>query len=277
MEKRAYNWRIVSYSTEEKIKDFCIKYGSKWEYILHNKDIKEDGTPKENHYHINITLKVWKSRKAICEAIDEEQNSFAIEMTDKEKAHRYLTHKDNPEKYQYEESGIKSNFKWEEGKQKQATTEEFLKIAESKELSMREKAILLGRDYIRNYTYYQGYIEKMQWEEISKNQARTIADEVCDIIKWRYNIGNNIIDILEDLIRRLTIGERLIETDEESPFEQSGQNCKDNRTAKPTEKQKSASTDGKTKSTTNRQGKQIRARTEQLKIDEPKSPQRKTP
>lgn len=224
MEKRAYNWRIVSYSTEDKIKEFCVKYGSKWEYILHDKDIKENGEPKEKHYHINITLKVWKSKKAICEAIDNDQNSFAIEMTDKEKAHNYLTHKENPEKYQYEESEIKSNFKWEEGKQKKATTEEFLQIAESKELSMREKAILLGRDYIRNYHYYQSYIEKMIWEEQRKEKKPTIADEVCNIIQFRYKNGTEIVEILKDIINWLTIDKQLIEINEQSPFEQSKEN-----------------------------------------------------
>lgn len=167
-EKRAYNWRIVTYSEEESVINFCKKWGSKWEYILHNKDIKEDGSKKENHFHINITLKEWKSRNKVCELVGGEGNSFAIEMTDKEKAHRYLTHADNPEKYQYSSEEIKSNFKWVDGKAEKATTEEFLRIAENENLSMREKAILLGKDYIKNYKAYKQYIEMMKYEELKK-------------------------------------------------------------------------------------------------------------
>lgn len=192
-------------------------------------------------------------------------------MTDKEKAHRYLTHKENHEKYQYEESEIKSNFKWEEGKQKQATTEEFLKIAESKELSMREKAILLGRDYIRNYTYYQAYIDKMQWEEIQKNEVRTIADEVCDIIKWRYKVGNNIIDILEDLIRRLTVGERLTEIDEQSPFNEPENHTRDYHADKEKARLRGQANQKQAEKKT------VKSAKEQLTIDEPNNTRKNAP
>lgn len=224
-ERRAYNWRIVTYTDEESIIKFCKQWGSKWEYIKHDKDIKEDGSPKELHYHINITLKEWKSCKKVCELIGGEGNSFAIEMTDKERAHRYLTHADNPEKYQYEEQSIVSNFKWVDGKAEKATTEEFLKIAENNKLSMREKAVLLGRDYIKNYKAYKSYIEDMRLEELKKGSP--YVERVIRYIIFK--CGQNIMPldiILEETLRIVREQEEELlsyyieeEEEEENPFE----------------------------------------------------------
>lgn len=221
MEKRSYNWRIVSYASEEEIKRFCEKWGSKWEYILHNKDIKEDGSKKENHFHINITLKEWKSRNRVCELIESEENSFAIEMIDKEKAHRYLTHKDNPEKFQYEESEIRSNFKWIDKTEKRVQIEEFIEIAGSEKVSLREKAIILGRDFMKNYSAYMKYIEKMKWQELKK--IDNYAARVLKLIKYKIiNRAGSIEMILEDVLKdikenREKVLNYLIPDEEEDP------------------------------------------------------------
>lgn len=166
MTKRYYSFRIITYNSEEEFQNL-LKYGTKWEYIYHDKDIKEDGTPKEPHWHINIILKEWQTIKGVCKLIEGNQNSLAIPMNDKREAHEYLTHKNNPDKYQYDEKLIKSSAKklWKETESKIDENENFIRIIEDKTLTLREKAIKLGKDYMKNYWKYESYIREMEEEE----------------------------------------------------------------------------------------------------------------
>lgn len=166
MINRYYSFRIITYAKEEEFQEL-LKYGSKWEYIYHDKDIKEDGTKKEPHWHINIILRQWKSIKGVCELVKSEQNTMAIPMIDKQKAHRYLTHKDELEKYQYEDKLIKSseNKIWEETESKEDENERFLEIICSREISTKEKAIKIGKDYMKNYDKYERFVQIIKAEE----------------------------------------------------------------------------------------------------------------
>lgn len=218
-EQRYYNWRIVTYCNEEEVIDFCKKWGSKWEYILHDKDVKEDGSPKEKHYHINITLKIWKSRNKVCELVGKSGNSFAIKMTDKEEAHKYLTHTGIPEKYQYETECIKSNYKWIDGKQEKGDIENFLNVVADKKLSMREKALILGKDYIKNYKNYNEYVERMENEESNEGRKRGIwlMEKIKEKLK---NTRLSILEIIEEVKKEwLEIKENIEEIKGEETFQ----------------------------------------------------------
>ncbi len=218
MEKRAYNWRLVSYCNENEIIEFCRKWGSKWEYIKHDKDIDEEGNPKEVHFHINITLREWKSRNKVCELVGKSGNTFAIEMLNKEIAHRYLTHMDNPEKYQYDEENIKSNFVWKEKNKEKVSTEEFLNIIADKKLTMREKAIILGKDYIRYNKNYDDYVERMLWEEMNEGSK---VKRVVEEIKAKCIKGEDLKVVLSNILVKLEEEEQIkismFETTDEAP------------------------------------------------------------
>lgn len=166
MTRRYYSFRIITYASEQEFQNL-LKYGTKWEYIFHDKDIKEDGTPKEPHWHINIVLREWKTIKGVCSLIEGSQNSLAIPMNDKKEAHEYLTHKNDPEKFQYSENLIKSAEKklWKETESASDENECLIAILESQTMSLREKAIKLGRDYMKNYYKYESFIREMKEEE----------------------------------------------------------------------------------------------------------------
>ena len=166
MTKRYYSFRIITYAREEEFQNL-LKYGTKWEYIFHDKDVKEDGTLKEPHWHINIILREWKTIKGVCNLIEGSQNSLAIPMNDKRDAHEYLTHKNDPDKFQYSENLIKSSEKklWKEIESKTDENENFIEIVESQAMTLREKAIRLGKDYIKNYFKYESFIKEMQEQE----------------------------------------------------------------------------------------------------------------
>lgn len=166
MTKRFYSFRIITYAKEEDFQNL-LKYGTKWEYILHDKDKKEDGTPTEPHWHINIILREWKSIKGVCNLIKGGQNSLAIPMNDKKEAHEYLTHKNDPDKFQYEENLIKSSEKklWKETESKSDENERFITTIENQTMTLREKAIKLGRDYMKNHFKYKSFINEIKEEE----------------------------------------------------------------------------------------------------------------
>ncbi len=167
MTKRYYSFRIITYAKEEEFQKL-LKYGTKWEYIFHDNDVKEDGTPKEPHWHINIILREWRTVKGVCNLIEGNQNSLAIPMNDKRDAHEYLTHKNDPDKFQYDENLIKSSEKklWKDTESKAEENENFIAIIENRTISLREKAIKLGKDYIKNYFRYESFIRGMKQEEL---------------------------------------------------------------------------------------------------------------
>ena len=70
---------------------------------LHDKDINPDGTPKKAHYHLIVSwgnATTYKSARSFCDVLNCPRPQILRNVTG---MYRYMTHKDNPEKYQYEE------------------------------------------------------------------------------------------------------------------------------------------------------------------------------
>lgn len=71
-------------------------------YILHDKDLKEDGSIKEPHIHLCIRLTTSREPEEICRWFKiNEINTFAERVFSRAEVINYLTHKNNPEKFQY--------------------------------------------------------------------------------------------------------------------------------------------------------------------------------
>lgn len=91
-------------------------FGDGWNYAispLHDKDLKEDGTPKKAHYHVLIGFeKNAPTYRAFCEAVKGISEGCAVPpakdctVRDPLGAVAYLTHKNQPDKSQYAEDGI---------------------------------------------------------------------------------------------------------------------------------------------------------------------------
>lgn len=97
---------------DEKLQWACI---DKYAYIVHDKDVKEDGSLKDAHYHIMIHFK--NNSPIPTERIAKQ---FGVTDNFISKIHgtwsdalKYLTHQNAPEKHQYDESEVHSNFEWE--------------------------------------------------------------------------------------------------------------------------------------------------------------------
>ena len=157
----------------EKHKD-AIEY---WCYIKHNKDKKDDGTPKENHFHGFIKTKANYNAGAIAEWFGQE-----IQYIGKITSRRYNTgalycvHAHDREKYQYDPKEVKANFNYEELVRKDA---------EKQATDARKKEIveLIQNGTIREYNMhqkisaYEFVVFKSVIENAFEYRRRAISDE----------------------------------------------------------------------------------------------------
>lgn len=76
---------------------------------LHDKDVNEDqdNTPKKAHYHIIIAYNnptTWKNvKETICDPLNQ---PMPMPSDNVAKAYKYLSHEENPDKYQYDKNDI---------------------------------------------------------------------------------------------------------------------------------------------------------------------------
>ena len=82
-----------------------------WAYIVHDSDSDENGELKKAHIHWVGRLENATSLLAIADSKHLGVNPNSIEYCKNFKfAVRYLIHKDSPDKFQYQQDSIKSNF-----------------------------------------------------------------------------------------------------------------------------------------------------------------------
>lgn len=88
--------------------DIVIQY-PKYAFIIHDSDLLDDGTPKKDHYHFYIEFPNPRSFQSIANDLSIAVN-FIEKVYDKSSILLYLTHKNRPEKFQYNITDITSNF-----------------------------------------------------------------------------------------------------------------------------------------------------------------------
>ena len=128
-------------------KGLCSNYIQDYCYILHDKDIAEDGTKKASHYHIYIRLKDSTDSKYIAKAFNVKEqyiNKVKGKWVD---VLLYATHKNRPEKHQYADDEVISNF-------------DFVKVRDAEEEKKKSNSRLeeiikqIADGTIREYNYY---------------------------------------------------------------------------------------------------------------------------
>lgn len=73
---------------------------------LHDKDIDPTGENKKPHYHIIICFPGPTTDKTVNDIMKELNQPIAIPLESVKGYYRYFTHKDNPDKYQYNDKDI---------------------------------------------------------------------------------------------------------------------------------------------------------------------------
>lgn len=74
---------------------------------LHDKDVNPTGEVKKEHFHIVMCFPGPTTDKTVNDIMKELNQPIAIPLESVRGYYRYFTHKDNPEKYQYNENEIK--------------------------------------------------------------------------------------------------------------------------------------------------------------------------
>lgn len=149
---------------EQLRKGITSNYVQDWFYILHDKDTyTEDdekknaehkaGTLKKAHYHIYLSLKDSTNIKYIAAAFCVPEN-FVCRVKGKwVDAMLYATHRNSPDKHQYDDTEIISNFDFSTARDKEAK-----KKNDNKRLDEIIEKIASGE--IREYNYFKHITEK---------------------------------------------------------------------------------------------------------------------
>lgn len=107
---KARHWAIVVYpesapnNWEELLGETHLPFAVS---PLHDKDVNPDGEMKKAHWHVILS---WDGpvRKSVAIKMAEMVNApQPVKLESVRGAYRYFVHKDNPDKYQYDEKGIK--------------------------------------------------------------------------------------------------------------------------------------------------------------------------
>lgn len=129
-------------------------------YILHDKDIREDGTAKKPHWHIE--LKLYKSRRrsdvaawfGLTESCIQDSKSGKYETM-----LLYLIHENAPEKHQYDPVEVSSNFNYAE----RLETIRNGKIKIDKDARKNELMEMAASGSLRRYNWSQ-FLSVKEWD-----------------------------------------------------------------------------------------------------------------
>lgn len=187
-ENMTRDWSLSTYLPLEAVSELCKQdFIAHYAYILHDKDKKPDGTPKEAHTHILLRLVNRSSFKALERRIKRftydyayqydipEQNTFLERMQDPDGAFKYLTHSTREAreqgKYQYPITDIVSDHlgywrgDYTTGQAEKKNTA--LDIITDIENGLTERQLLVryGREYLINRRHYREFFDIMRSEE----------------------------------------------------------------------------------------------------------------
>ena len=161
---KSYSWSLTLYETPEVIHQFIldnlhiIKY---YAYIEHDKDFNTDGSLKDRHVHLLLVFTYNIQLGCLINKMGFKSNVFGEAIKDKKACFEYLTHKNNSDKYHYNDSDVVTNNKeYFLENTKRFRENENLKYLELIEdlingYTYRDMIVKYGRDYIIHYKQYQ--------------------------------------------------------------------------------------------------------------------------
>lgn len=158
----------LSYLTEEQIEKGLDHNAVKdYAYILHDKDEDKDGQLKAPHWHICIRFKDSVPTASICSWFNIPENYINKIKGRFADALAYLTHKNAPDKYQYLDEQVKSNFEF----QREVETASSRAIDRAR----REELIdLITSGIIREYNYTE-YVTPQENDKFRQSIDKAFA------------------------------------------------------------------------------------------------------
>lgn len=186
-----YTLFIRTFSPRDEIEKVVSKMElDEYAYIEHDKDLKEDGSPKKPHFHILLYRKLGFRLTPLIKAFT--QNTLIQVCISKKKSFEYLTHKNDKDKAQYSSSLI-TQYHRDDVDTFSVTAEEARAnqyeqmLDDIEQLTRREMGVKYGRDYMLNFERYEKFSsivrdedERRQSEEVifTLNTQLLLTDEV---------------------------------------------------------------------------------------------------
>lgn len=133
---------------------------------LHDKDINPDNTPKKAHYHVILTYSGPTSYNVVKALTDGFNQPIPQPLEQVRGYYRYLTHKDNPEKAQYDDREIKTINGFDIADFTELTRTEITQIKKSLQLLIRQQEIT---EYAELMDYLQDEDLNTEYEVASNN------------------------------------------------------------------------------------------------------------
>ena len=164
----------TKYLTSDAVKQgITCSYVQDYAYIIHDADTREDGTLKEPHWHIYLRLKDSTDSKYIAQAFDVPEQYINRVKGKWVDALMYCTHENAPEKYQYSEDDVVSNFDFHAVKEKE-------KAKKSKDARLDEIIDGIDTGQIREYNYTQFITmkESVRYERYIKSAFKYRLDRL---------------------------------------------------------------------------------------------------
>lgn len=112
--KSSRTWEAVIYPDSEsynaaEVLAKVTEYFDKWCYILHDKDLDDDGNLKKAHYHVYGKFDTARTPQSVSNALGVGVSSLRV-VSSWRGAVRYTLHLDHPDKFQYSVDDIVANF-----------------------------------------------------------------------------------------------------------------------------------------------------------------------
>lgn len=176
------NWAFVVYPTKEQLSILGSKYNGSdgygtlpdnWKECLqlsglqyaisplHDKDKNADETIKKPHYHIIVCYGSPTTYNNVKSLTDSFNSPIPQALEQVRGYYRYLTHKDNPEKYQYEDKDIQTGGGFD--------IINFMELSKSEVIEIKFKLQSLIRE--QNFFEYETFMDYVQ-----DNFDRTVYD-----------------------------------------------------------------------------------------------------
>lgn len=115
---------------------------------LHDKDVNPDNTIKKSHYHIILAFEGPTTYKNVCSICEDLNQPIPKPLESIRGYYRYFTHKDNPEKYQYNEQLICTINGFDISNYAELSSTEVLSILKSINILIRDNNIIEYCDLI---------------------------------------------------------------------------------------------------------------------------------
>lgn len=177
--KQSYSWCGIWYASEEALKRYLTEQCRNWAYMLHDKDVTEEGTPNEPHFHFVATYDQRKSFQQVCRTttLYRGDQNVLVEMCFKgiAPALEYLWHKNDANKYQYDKRKVViSSKEWFERYitgNDESENDRFVDdlLAPSRAFSIIAMARKYGRDFMRNMNSYLEFRKVALHEQMGGN------------------------------------------------------------------------------------------------------------